>query len=178
MPPVANGRRTRRVVAAEVEDVDKAIDEVTPEDVEAVTRVLTAPARKPRARKAGTADLRRAQTATMDEKARVPRAKRAGENHKGELVAPIQGRYFKLSKSVGLMPLMEWAAAREDVDAQNAAQLLGFYRVLQDVVDPEDWPEFKQFCREAKCSDQDMIAFQNAAFEAIAAYPTQEPAAS
>ncbi len=176
MPPAANPRRTRRVtLAEEVPDIaqyDPEAAAAEPEQDDAVSGTPVKTRRKPRS------DLRRAQTAVIDDKVRVPRGKRAAETPAGDLMAPIRGRYFKLSKSVGLMPLMEWAAAREEVDASNVAQLLGFYRVLQDIVDPSDWLEFKQFCREEKCSDQDMIAFQNAAFEAIAAYPTEEPAAS
>lgn len=156
--PASPQRRTRRV--APVQDVEVASDVLG-----------EAPARS-------ASQLRRVQAATADPKARLPKDKQAAEVADGVLVAPISGRYFRLSESIGLMPLMEWAAAQEEVDARNFAQLLGFYRVLKDLVHPDEWLEFKAFTREAKCGDADFAAFQNAAVEAITARPTQEPAAS
>lgn len=120
---------------------------------------------------------RRVQSATADDKVRLPRAKRAVDKPAG-LSAPIAGRHFRLSESIGLMPLMEWAAAQDEVDTRNVSQLLGFYRVLEDLVHPDDWAAFKAYTRERKCDDTDFAAFQNAAMEAIAAFPTEAPETS
>jgi hypothetical protein len=158
MPP----RKTRQVAPQPVEDVTDELPEA-----------FAAPVRKPRA-----AQLRRVQAAAGDEKVRLPQDERAVEVADGELKAPIAGRYFRLSDSIGLMPLMEWAAAREEIDVDNGAQLLGMFRILKDLVDPEDWDEFRAHTREAKCIDEDFVAFQAAAMEAIAARPTAVPATS
>jgi hypothetical protein len=120
---------------------------------------------------------RRVQAATAEPAVRLPEDERAVEDS-GGLKAPIAGRYFRLSDSIGLMPLMEWAAAREDIDPQDAAQLVGLYRILQDLVHPGDWAEFKTHTRKEKCIDEDFVAFQAAAMEAIAALPTGGPVTS
>lgn len=120
---------------------------------------------------------RRIQTATVDAKVRLPRDKRAVDTADG-LSAPIAGRHFRLSESIGLMPLMLWAAAQDEIDTSNVSQLSSFYRVLQDLVHPGDWPEFVAHTCERKCNDTDFAAFQNAAMEAIAARPTEAPGIS
>jgi hypothetical protein len=122
--------------------------------------------------------VRRLQAATADPKASLPARKRAVEPADGELAAPIAGRYFRLSTAIGLMPLMEWAAATDDLDMSNGAQVLALYRLLRDIVDPADWAAFRSFTTEKKCDAKAFVDFQNAALEAIAARPTPEPAAS
>jgi hypothetical protein len=168
MAPAAPQRRTRKVAPAAAPVDDAGLPQDTPPEIPSALA-------NPNRRKAAA---RRVQAATGEEKVRMPQAKRAGETKDGVIVAPIKGKYFKLADSIGLMPLMEWAASSDEVDGRNASQILGLYRVLQDIVHEDDWAEFKQFCREAKAIDQDFIDFQNAAMEAIAARPTQEPAAS
>jgi hypothetical protein len=121
--------------------------------------------------------LRQVQAATADPEVRLPQEKRGIETQAGPK-APIKGKYFRLSDSIGLMPLMEWAASNEEVDARSANQLLGFYRVLQDLVHADDWLAFKKHTRESKCTDEDFIAFQNAAMEVLSARPTRQPATS
>lgn len=169
--PASPQRRTRRI--APVEDVEASVlgDPEVPE-------ALAAPKRGRPRKDASASQLRRVQAATTDEKVRLPVGKRAAEIADGELAAPVAGRWFRLSDSIGLMPLMEWAASREDVDASNASTLVSFYRILQDIVHPDDWQAFKTYTREHKCNDEEFITFQNAALEALAARPTREPAAS
>jgi hypothetical protein len=121
---------------------------------------------------------RRIQSATADPKVRLPENERAVEVADGELSAPLAGHYFRLQESIGLMPLMEWAAATAEVDPDNQVQLAGLFNLLKDLVDPEDWAEFRKVSREAKCNDEDFVKFVNAAMEAIAARPTAAPATS
>jgi hypothetical protein len=169
--PASPQRRTRRI--APVEDVEAPVlsDPEVPE-------ALAAPRRGRPRKNASASQLRRVQAATTDEKVRLPAGKRAAEIADGELAAPIAGRMFRLSDSIGLMPLMEWAASRDEVDTTNTGALLSFYRILQDLVHPDDWQEFRAHTRENKCIDEEFIAFQAAALEALAARPTREPAAS
>jgi hypothetical protein len=159
--PASPQRRTRRVAPAAAEELDELVQEVP------------APLRSKSA-----AQLRRVQAATAEEKVRLPADERAVEIAEGVLTAPISGKLFRLQESVGLMPLMEWAAATEEVDTGNQAQLAGLFFLLKDVVDPEDWSEFRKYTREEKCNDEDFVKFVNAAIEAIAARPTGEPATS
>ena len=158
--PASPQRRTRRVAPAENEYGYESEAKVTP------------------VRSKSASQLRRVQSATAEAKVRLPEDERAVEVEEGVLVAPLGGRMFRLQDSLGLMPLMEWAAATDEVDAGNQAQLAGLYRLLKDLVDPEDWNEFRAFTRESKSGDEDFIKFVNAAIEAIAARPTGEPASS
>lgn len=160
MPPTASPRRTR--VLKPVEDVP--LDEPVLGEVPVALK-----ARR---------QARRVQAATADAKVRLPEGKRALEVADGGLVAPVSGRYFRLSDTMGMMPLMEWAAAQEDVDPGNQQQLVGLYRILKDLVLPDDWAEFREFTRDAKCDAEAFITFVNAAIEAIAARPTEAPATS
>jgi hypothetical protein len=158
-------RRTRQVAPEPEPDVpDEA---VAPETVPAALR-----------RKPARAAARRVQAATSDAKTRLPEGKRAVETADGELRAPVAGRYFKIAESVGIMPLMEWAAALDTVDTGNIPELAGRFRLLRAIVHPDDWDEFRVHTTEAKCNGDDLLAFQNAAIEAMAARPTVVPAAS
>lgn len=115
---------------------------------------------------------RRVQSASTDVKARLPRGKSAVDTGDG-LCAPFAGRQFRLSETIGLMPLMMWAASAEDVDKTSMTQLTALYRVLQDLVHPDDWAEFQAHACAVKAGDEDFSAFQNAATEAITARPTE-----
>jgi hypothetical protein len=171
-------RRTRTVAPRLVEDAELPQD--TPPGEEAGD-TAPAPVRKAangRRASSRTAQARRLQAATSDPKVRLPEGERAVEVADGQLAAPIGGKLFRLSDSIGLMPLMEWAASNDEVDTQNVTQLVTFFRVLQDLVHEDAWTEFRAFTREAKCTDKDFVDFQNAAMEAIAARPTPEPAGS
>jgi hypothetical protein len=162
MPP----RRTRQV--APVDDAPVTADE--PQD----TQDTVPEAFKPKRARA----VRRVQSATADSKVRLPEGKRATEVADGVLTVAIAGRSFRLTETVGLMPLMEWVAASEGVDTSNVPTMLSFYRVLQDLVHEDDWAAFRAHTREQKCDDKELMAFQSAAMEALAARPTRRPATS
>lgn len=160
MPPA----RTRTVVPLPDDDMPETLGESR--------------ARRRRARDSAPSQLRRIQSATADPKVRLPEEDRAIEDADGDLKAQIAGRYFRVAETIGLMPLMEWAASQDSVDGSNQTQLAGLFRVVKDLVAPEDWDEFKVFTRDKKCTDTDFVAFVNAAIEAIAARPTEEPETS
>lgn len=122
--------------------------------------------------------LRRVQSATADPKVRIAEEARATEDADGTLYAPIAGKRFRLAESYGLMPLMMWAASQDGVDTGNVAGLVSFYKVLQDLVHPDDWQAFCAYTCESKCGDAEFSAFQSAAMEAISARPTGAPATS
>ncbi len=122
--------------------------------------------------------VRRVQAAVADPKARLSEGTRAVEVADGELAAPIAGQYFRLSAEVGLMPLMEWAAATDEINVKNGVQVLALYRLLRHIVHPDDWARFRSFTTESKCDGNAFVNFQNAALEALAARPTPGPATS
>lgn len=158
--PASPQRRTRRVSPRPETVLGEAVDEA------------------PAVLRRSTSQLRRVQAATADPKVRLPGEDRAVEVEDGVLTAAIGGRSFRLQETIGLMPLMEWAAATDEVDTGNATQLAGMFNLLKDVVDPEEWGAFRKHTRENKCGDEDFVKFVNAAIEAIAARPTGEPADS
>lgn len=124
-----------------------------------------------------TTQLRRVQGATADPKVRLPVEESAVDTDEGMMV-PAGDKVFHIQESIGLMPLMEWAVATEDVDAGNQGQLASMFRLLKDLVRPDEWMEFRTHTSEAKWGPDEFVKFINAAVEAIAARPTREPATS
>jgi hypothetical protein len=125
---------------------------------------------------------------TADQTARVGKDARAKAVKEGRLTVPLVVKAkeeggedasmdFLLAENVGIMPLMEWAAA-SDRDVQSADGLKAVYYVLQDVVDEGDWPEFRKFSREAKAEAGELLDFANAALEALAGRPTKDASGS
>lgn len=158
MPDVASPRRTRTVRPVEDVPLDGAV--------------------KPDGRTRAARQLRRVQAATADPKTRLSGDAAPAEIADGEITVPVAGRRFRVAESMGLMPLLEWAAVSEEIDVDNQAQLASLFRLLKDLVDERDWAEFRKYTREEKCNDEDFVGFVNAAIEAIAARPTEEPASS
>ena len=131
-------------------------------------------AARPAARKR---QVRRAQAAVADPKVSLPAEERAVEED-GELRVPIAGRYFRLSNGIGFMTLMEFAVSADDADPTSPARTRSFYYVLKDLVHEDDFAEFCRHTRDAKCSAEEFVTFQNAAIEALTARPTVAPASS
>jgi hypothetical protein len=109
---------------------------------------------------------------TADQSARVSKETRSDEGKGGILTAPLRDREFRLADDVGIMPLMEWAAA-SDQDVASAAGLRAVFYVLQDAVHADDWHEFKRYSREEKLDATELLEFANAALEALAGRPTE-----
>lgn len=151
----------------------------TTEDV-AVPEALggTVKAGPPKGRGKPEAQIRRAQAATVEPDVRLPEEERAKEDRDSVLRVPIAGREFRIADNIGIMPLMEWAASVEQADPEDPSQLLATFRLLQDLVHPDDWLEFRAHTRLKKCNFDEFFAFQNAAMEALTARPTGEPATS
>jgi hypothetical protein len=123
--------------------------------------------------------VRRAQSATADQKVALPPQERAAEDPAtGDLKAAIAGRAFRLSDRIGFMTVMEFAALQDDGEITDSAFALLMFRMMKDLVHPEEWDAFRAHTRDAKCGMPDFMQFQNAALEAITARPTGAPAAS
>jgi hypothetical protein len=145
-----------------------------------------------------TGDTRAATTQlrVADQAARTGKDTRAKEGKGGQLTAPLpfkvpvvdkdgnetgetetRWQEFRLAEDVGIMPLMEWAAA-SDRDVASADGLRAVFYVLQDAVHEEDWAEFRKFTREHKIDAITLLEFANAALEALAGRPTEESTGS
>lgn len=158
--------RSKRAVRP-VEDVTEEL----PFEDEAPEAVPEAFAAKSRSQ------VRRVQAATADPKVKLPAGERAVDAEDG-LRAPLAGEYFRIADSIGLLPLMEWAAGLDQVNIMNSGQLAGWYRLLKAIVHPDDWDAFRRHATEQMCNDEALLAFQNAAIEAMTARPTVAPASS
>lgn len=127
----------------------------------------------PRTRATGDARSARTQLKTADQTARVGKDTRAVDGPAGVITVALGEKEFKLAENVGIMPLMEWAAA-SDVDVASADGLRAVYYVLQDTVHVDDWAEFRKHSREQKLTAEDLLDFANSALEALAGRPTED----
>lgn len=126
-----------------------------------------------------TGDTRAAKTQirTADQTARLPRDDQSKEAPGGGLTAPLAGREFRLAENVGIMPIMEWAASG-DTDTSNTDGLRAVFYVLMDTVHEDDWADFRRHAREEKLEAPALIAFVNAALEALSGRPTEDASGS
>jgi hypothetical protein len=122
-------------------------------------------------RVAGDAGAARVQLSTADQDARVAKDKRAKlEAEWG--VAPLRGRSFLLHKTPSVMALMEWSAS------SGGEGLLAAFHVLEAIVHPDDFDEFRKFTREEDVAPQELAEFINAAMEVLSGRPTVGPSGS
>jgi hypothetical protein len=131
------------------------------------------PAQPPRTTRRPTGDARAAkvQLGTADQDARVAKDKRAKlEAEHG--TAPLRDRKFMLNQIPSVMALMEWGASTGG-DGLPAA-----FHVLEDIVHPDDWAEFRKFAREEHVEPDELADFINAAMEGLAGRPTVGPSGS
>lgn len=171
--PASPARRTRRIVPADV------VPETAPAAAYAQATGQETPAafapkpRKPRAK----AVARRVQAAVADPAVKLPADKSVVETDEGPK-APLGDKYFRVVNKVGTMPLMEWASVADGSETSRLVQLASFHRLLKATVHEDDWNDFRAHATEQAYEDEPLYAFLNAAIEAMAARPTQEPATS
>lgn len=147
-------------------------------------------------RRSGDTRAATTQLRVADQQARTGKDSRAKEGKGGQLTAPLpfqvavldkdgkdtgetetRWQEFRLSEDVGIMPLMEWAAA-SDRDVASADGLRAVFYVLQDAVHEDDWAEFRKFAREHKVDATTLLEFANSALEALAGRPTEDATGS
>lgn len=72
---------------------------------------------------------------------------------KGEVLT-YQGKEYKLATKIGVWPLMQLArAAQEGVASTDIRGLAALHAMFQDLLDPEDWPQFEADMIAAKMDD-------------------------
>jgi len=131
---------------------------------------MSAQPRTPR-RPAGDARAAKVQLSTADQDARVAKDKRAKlEAEWG--TAPLRERVFLLHKIPSVMALMEWSAS------SGGEGLVAAFHVLEAIVHPDDFDEFRKFTREEDVLPDELAEFINAAMEVISGRPTVEPSGS
>lgn len=111
------------------------------------------------------------QLAVQNQDARVPEEVRAVVKD-GVGFAPLKGKLFKVDLDIGIMPLMEWAVANDSIEPDNAPQLAALFYMLKDIVDPEDWDDFRKHARDTRAKGPDFVAFQESVTEVVASLPT------
>lgn len=124
-----------------------------------------------------TGDVRAARTQlkSADQSARTGTDTRADED---ALTVPLRDREFRLADDVGIMALMEWVAAAEGRENENAKSLVAIFHVLEDTVHEEDWDDFREYGRKEKVKAPEYGKFINSALEALAGRPTEESTGS
>lgn len=118
------------------------------------------------------ADEKDIQLAVQDQDARVPEEVRAVVKD-GVGFCPLKGKLFKIDTNIGLMPLMEWAVANDSIEPDNAPQLAALFYMLKDIVDPEEWDDFRKHARSTRAKGEDFVKFQESVTEVVASLPTE-----
>jgi hypothetical protein len=91
----------------------------------------------------------------------------------------FHGQEFKVAQSIGLMPLMMFAsAAKSGLNTSDMDGLAAMHALLEDSLDPEDWPRFQRACIDAKIQADELLEVIKELIEAVAARPTQQPSDS
>jgi len=91
----------------------------------------------------------------------------------------LKGRWFKISDSVGLMPLMKFAhAASSGMDTSDMKALAATYEMLRDVIDPGEWAGFEEWAVESKAGADDLLPVVQQSIELMTARPTGQPSGS
>jgi L-alanine-DL-glutamate epimerase-like enolase superfamily enzyme len=88
----------------------------------------------------------------------------------------LRNEEFLVDDELGTMAMLEWAAA-SDLSIDDNAGLAAVHAMLEDVIHPDDWAEFRHYARTArpKISADELIKVINDAAELISGRPT-EPA--
>lgn len=89
------------------------------------------------------------------------------------------GQTFELRDRVGLMTLMQFAAvAVKGVEVDDMEGLVAVYRMLEDVIVPDDWQRFQDHARTVSASSDDLLAVVKQAMQVIGGRPTVRPSDS
>lgn len=72
---------------------------------------------------------------------------------KGE-VLEYNGKEYKLATKIGVWPLMQLArAAQEGVNSTDMRGMAALHAMFEDMIDPEDWPQFEADMISSKMQD-------------------------
>jgi hypothetical protein len=121
-------------------------------------------------------DQRQLQLAVADPEAKSEGALAVETVDDGKLRVEFKGEKFALKTDVGIMAMMEWAASgdgEKNVGDATTSYLRSIFHVLESLVEDDDWGPFRAHARNTNATLRELIVFQDAAYEAIAATPTK-----
>lgn len=116
----------------------------------------------------------------------------------------LLGQRFRLSDSIGLMPLLAYAnASKNGLDTDDMDGMAALYALIRDTVDqtrvqrrdesgepmtdgmgepvwegPSEWQRFERHATEAKADGEDLMGFVQQAIQVISARPTRRRSGS
>lgn len=89
------------------------------------------------------------------------------------------GETFRMSESIGLMPLMKFAkVAKAGVDSDDLDGLAALYDLLEQCVAEEDWERFQATATKSRADGEKLMAVVSDVFEALSQRPTGRPSDS
>jgi len=84
-----------------------------------------------------------------------------------------QGKMFRISDRVGLLPLAEFAYhANSGMDTGDMGAMAAIYEMLKDCIRPEEWPAFLRWGKDIKADVEDLMDVVNQTTELLTARPT------
>lgn len=94
-----------------------------------------------------------ARRATTPPKGRPTPSRPRQARPRGEVLT-YQGKEYRLADKIGVWPLMQLArAAQEGIASTDVRGLAALHAMFQDMLDPEDWPQFEADMIAAKMDD-------------------------
>ena len=89
------------------------------------------------------------------------------------------GESFTVADRIGLMPLMRFAkVAQSGVGADDMAGLAAMYDLLQQCIDPQDWPRFEAAADKSRADGEELMTVVSAVMQKITERPTLQPSDS
>jgi hypothetical protein len=95
----------------------------------------------------------------------------------GARTITLNGKKFRIAKSVGLMPMLKFSAYA-DMETQDPRALGAMYAMLRDVIDPADWRDFEDHAVDSKADADELLDVITKAMQLIAGRPTEPPVPS
>ncbi|MGI5171870.1 hypothetical protein ACQEU3_46765 [Spirillospora sp. CA-253888] len=87
----------------------------------------------------------------------------------------VLGDRYRVGDKVGLMPMMQFAAAaKAGLDSSDMDGMAAMYQMLQDCIHEEDWPRFERDMVAKKADEQDFMYCVQRAMAIISARPTRQ----
>lgn len=89
------------------------------------------------------------------------------------------GQEFTVAGKIGAMPLMRFArVARRGVDSNELEGLAAMYDLLEQCIDPGDWPRFERAADESRADGDELMAVVQDVMAVVSGRPTSRPSDS
>jgi hypothetical protein len=91
----------------------------------------------------------------------------------------FHGETFAMADRIGLMPLMRFAKfAKAGVDSADMAGLAALYDLLEQCIDPQDWPRFEACADKNRADGEELLEVVTDVIERLTDRPTTRPSVS